>query len=219
MRNMSQFKSIIAALLTQTTVSHDYLHNMIYQNSETFNYVDFFSNSGVRNEIIPEFDHINKILTSAPTTPSPTVYDNKFLEFTKRDIAPGTSTLDRGFWSHYVRNHIHAFVSKTWTQYETSSGIWITRAEADQILRLSHRVHGDGPESIKVWENMIKSDYMYKHEIVYSNLFDVKMTYNGEVGDRHKRPVYLYSYGPKAWANCMSFLLRMHWNNLCAQTI
>ena len=218
MRKLNQFKAIIASVIAQDTAG--ILRNKMYQNATTFDYVGFFSNSNIRNIIIPEFDHVNRLLTSCHNNNPPTTYDNKFMHYLKdSNVAPTDNALDRDFWSNYVRDHIHAFVSKEWSHNSMQSGMHITRADAEQILRISRRVRNYGPASLKEWESMIKHDYMHQYEMVYSGLFDVKMNYTAEVGDRTRRPVYLYSYGPKAWANCMSFLLRMQWNNLCAPTI
>lgn len=219
MKKMTQFKAIVAMLLNETSGFATY-YNMKFQNAATFNYVSFFSNQTVRNMIIPEFDHVNMMLQCGPVGKTPTTYDNKFMQYLRdSSVAPTDCALDRDFWACYVRDLIHDFVRKTWSAAECEGGMYITRADAEQILGISHRVRHYGPKDLATWEDMINHDYMHRYEQVYSGLFDVKMNYNSEVGDGHVRPVYLYSYGPKAWANCMSFLLRMHWNNLCAQTI
>ena len=218
MRKMTQFKAIIAAVTIGDIDGH--FTKMKFQNAATFDYVGFFSNSRTRNLIIPEFDHVMSLLVCAPNVPAPTLYDNKFMAYLKdSSVAPTDCALDRDFWACYVRDHIHAFISKTWNYSDCGNGMYITREDADQILGISRRIRSYGPKNTSDWEDMIKRDYMHRNEIVYSGLFDVKMTYSSEIGNRSKRPIYLYSYGPKAWANCMAFLLRMHWNNLAAQTI
>ena len=218
MTRMNQFKAVLAAVMLEDTAN--ILHNMKYHNAQTFDYVGFFAHHAIRNTIIPEFDHVNMLMQCSPYASRPTVYDNKFMHYLKDStVAPTDTALDRDFWSNYVRDHIHAFVRTTWSQNDCMNGMYITRAEADQILRISRRVRNYGPASLLDWEDTIKHDYMHRYEIVYSGLFDVKMNYNKELNDRSKRPVYLYSYGPKAWANCMTFVLRMQWNNLVAQTI
>jgi hypothetical protein len=216
---MTQFKAILATLVTEHP-QLPYLRNMIYQNSQTFDYVGFFACPYIRNIIIPEFDHVNQMLECHHSSPKPTKYDNKFMHLLKDyDIAPSDNALDRDFWSHYVRDCIHTFIRKTWSYDAGTYGMHVTRADADQIIRVTKKVRNYGPSSIEDWETMIDADYSAGSEIIYSTLFDVKMNYNGDLGIKTKRPVYLYSYGSKGWANCMAFLLRMQWNNLCAQSI
>jgi hypothetical protein len=88
----------------------------------------------------------------------------------------------------------------------------ITVEHADQIIGVMKRVRTYGPKSFNDW---IKDGH---DGILHATLFDVKMgVFTNKTNC--KRPVTLYSYGSKAWSNCIAFLLRMHFNNLAAQTI
>ena len=212
MNKMTQFKAILATLVTEHP-RLTYLRNMIYQNSQTFDYVGFFACPYIRNTVIPEFDHVNQMLECHPGSPKPTKYDNKFMHLLKDyDIAPSDNALDRDFWSHYVRDCLHTFIRKTWSYDASAYGMHITVAEANQIIMIMRRVRNNGPKSYADWKNN------YKDDVLYSDVFDVKM-HHSQFNNSKKRPVYLYSYGAKSWANCMAFVLRMQWNNICAQSI
>lgn len=215
MRNMSQFKAIVAAVLLNNP-DNKWYKNMIYQNYTTFDYVTFFACSLSREMIIPGFNHVLEILEGKK---QPTAEDNKYMEFPHRTEVPKVTTLEREFWQHYVRNCIHDFCKQTWQNHELSSNMLITRNDASHILAIASKVRHYGPRNIIEWEKDIVYDYMSRHEITYSSLFDVKMSYVGEVGDGKKRPVVLWSYGSKAWANCMTFHLRMQWNRMQVNTI
>jgi len=212
MNKMTQFKAAVTLALTQTRLPH--LRNMMYQNANNFDYVGFFSSAYIRNTIIPEFDHVNDLLQcTSYTSNRPTVYDNKFMHLLKdNDVAPTDNALDLDFWSHYVRDCIHTFIRKTWSYDSATYGIHITVADADQIIMIMRKVRSNGPRSYADWKDN------YKDDMLYSSVFDVKMCHS-EIDKNKKRPVYLYSYGSKGWANCMAFLLRMQWNNLCSQNI
>lgn len=211
MSKRTQFAAAITAALSYNPLNET-VRRMKNTSLNNLDMVKFFSNPDIREQVIPHFNEAIMYLSNPHLFAPQNV--EKYYTGTGYRNQGNIASFDRHFWSTYVRDCIHSFLSKTWTPVECEGGLFIKTVDVNDIFKVSRATIHYGFENLKAWKERIKQDSTYRYEVLYSGLFDVKMSFN----DIHNK-AYLYSYGPKAKSNCISFMLRMAWNHIQAKTI
>ena len=206
------FAQMIALALAESP-DNNIIKKMKYTKLSLINMVWFFGNHTIREQIIPGFNDAIDILTNTR------MYNYTAVEkfYTNTYHKPqNIHEFDRHFWSEYVRDCIHTFLVKAFGSNKVQGGQFISNIDARDIFNIANKLQSNHTRysNIKEWKQAIKHDYTLAYEVLYSGLFDVKMSYSGE-----KNKVYLYSYGPKSQANCIAFAMRCAWNRIQAKTM